>query len=110
MRAWCREMGDAAQDSGCGGWRDPACRTGRQVALMAPTELVPTRQAHRIYGAGSKPLGSGRGAVAWRQNGHGTRSSVLEGIREGNGLPSSFGTHALFGEREFSAIALGHRR
>jgi ATP-dependent DNA helicase RecG len=81
-----------------------AVETGRQVALMAPTELLADQHAQN-FRRWFEPLGVAVALLAGRQTGK-ARSAVLEGIREGH-APIVVGTHALFQESvEFSALAL----
>jgi ATP-dependent DNA helicase RecG len=81
-----------------------AVEIGRQVALMAPTELLADQHAQnfrRLFG----PLGIPVALLTGRQTGR-ARSAVLEGIRKGH-APIVVGTHALFQESvEFSGLAL----
>jgi ATP-dependent DNA helicase RecG len=81
-----------------------AVETGRQVALMAPTELLADQHAQN-FRRWFEPLGVAVALLAGRQTLK-ARSAVLEGIREGH-APIVVGTHALFQESvEFSALAL----
>jgi len=81
-----------------------AVQTGRQVALMAPTELLADQHAQN-FRHWFEPLGVAVALLTGRQSGK-ARSAVLEGIREGR-APIVVGTHALFQENvEFSALAL----
>jgi ATP-dependent DNA helicase RecG len=81
-----------------------AVETRRQVALMAPTELLADQHAQN-FRRWFEPLGVAVALLAGRQSGK-ARSAVLEGIREGH-APIVVGTHALFQESvEFSALAL----
>jgi ATP-dependent DNA helicase RecG len=81
-----------------------AVQTGRQVALMAPTELLADQHAQN-FRRWFEPLNVPVALLSGRQTGK-ARSAVLEGIREGL-APIVVGTHALFQESvEFSALAL----
>jgi ATP-dependent DNA helicase RecG len=81
-----------------------AVETHRQVALMAPTELLADQHAQN-FRRWFEPLGVAVALLVGRQTGK-ARSAVLEGIREGH-APIVVGTHALFQENvEFSALAL----
>jgi ATP-dependent DNA helicase RecG len=81
-----------------------AVETRRQVALMAPTELLADQHAQN-FRRWFEPLGVAVALLAGRQTGK-ARSSALEGIRAGH-APIVVGTHALFQESvEFSALAL----
>ncbi len=81
-----------------------AVQTGRQVALMAPTELLADQHAQN-FRRWFEPLGVAVALLTGRQTGK-ARSAVLEGIRAGH-APIVVGTHALFQESvEFSALAL----
>jgi ATP-dependent DNA helicase RecG len=81
-----------------------AVQTGRQVALMAPTELLADQHAQN-FRRWFEPLNVAVALLSGRQTGK-ARSAVLEGIREGL-APIVVGTHALFQESvEFSALAL----
>ena len=81
-----------------------AVEIGRQVALMAPTELLADQHAQnfrRLF----EPLGIPVALLTGRQTGK-ARSAVLEGIRRGH-ASIVVGTHALFQESvEFSGLAL----
>jgi ATP-dependent DNA helicase RecG len=81
-----------------------AVQSGRQVALMAPTELLADQHAQN-FRRWFEPLGVPVTLLTGRQTGK-ARAAVLRGIREGH-VPIVIGTHALFQERvEFSALAL----
>jgi ATP-dependent DNA helicase RecG len=81
-----------------------AIQLGRQVALMAPTELLADQHAQN-FRRWFEPLGVPVAALSGRQTGK-ARSAVLAGIREGH-APIIIGTHALFQESvEFSSLAL----
>src|SRR6266852_896543 len=81
-----------------------AVQMHRQVALMAPTELLADQHAQN-FRRWFEPLGVAVALLTGRQTGK-ARSAVLEGIREGH-APIVVGTHALFQESvEFSALAL----
>jgi ATP-dependent DNA helicase RecG len=81
-----------------------AVQTGRQVALMAPTELLADQHAQN-FRHWFEPLSVAVALLTGRQTGK-ARSAVLEGIRAGH-APIVVGTHALFQESvEFSALAL----
>jgi ATP-dependent DNA helicase RecG len=81
-----------------------AVESGRQAALMAPTELLADQHAQN-FRRWFEPLGVAVALLVGRQTGK-ARSAVLEGIREGH-APIVVGTHALFQENvEFSALAL----
>src|SRR6266852_3301590 len=81
-----------------------AVEIGRQVALMAPTELLADQHAQN-FRRWFEPLGVAVALLTGRQTGK-ARSAVLEGIRAGH-APIVVGTHALFQESvEFSALAL----
>jgi ATP-dependent DNA helicase RecG len=81
-----------------------AIQTGRQVALMAPTELLADQHAQN-FRRWFEPLGVPVAALSGRQTGK-ARSAALAGIREGH-APIVIGTHALFQESvEFSSLAL----
>jgi len=81
-----------------------AVEIGRQVALMAPTELLADQHAQN-FRRWFEPLGVAVALLTGRQTGK-ARSAVLNGIREGHAA-IVVGTHALFQERvEFSALAL----
>jgi ATP-dependent DNA helicase RecG len=81
-----------------------AIEMGRQVALMAPTELLADQHAQN-FRRWFEPLGVPVAALSGRQTGK-ARSAVLAGIREGL-APIVIGTHALFQESvEFASLAL----
>ncbi|MGB6309187.1 MAG: ATP-dependent DNA helicase RecG [Steroidobacteraceae bacterium] len=81
-----------------------AVQTGRQVALMAPTELLADQHAQN-FRRWFEPLGVAVALLTGRQTGK-ARSAVLEGIRAGH-APIVVGTHALFQESvEFGELAL----
>ena len=81
-----------------------AVETGRQVALMAPTELLADQHAQN-FRRWFEPLGVAVALLTGRQTGK-ARQAALEGIRAGH-APLVIGTHALFQESvEFSALAL----
>jgi ATP-dependent DNA helicase RecG len=81
-----------------------AVQTGRQVALMAPTELLADQHAQN-FRRWFEPLNVAVALLTGRQTGK-ARSAVMTGIREGH-APIVVGTHALFQESvEFSALAL----
>jgi ATP-dependent DNA helicase RecG len=81
-----------------------AVEIGRQVALMAPTELLADQHAQN-FRRWFEPLGVAVALLTGRQTGK-ARSAVLKGIREGHAAVV-VGTHALFQESvEFSALAL----
>jgi ATP-dependent DNA helicase RecG len=81
-----------------------AVETGRQVALMAPTELLADQHAQN-FRRWFEPLGVAVALLTGRQVGK-ARGAVLEGIRAGH-APIVIGTHALFQEGvEFAALAL----
>jgi ATP-dependent DNA helicase RecG len=81
-----------------------AVETGRQVALMAPTELLADQHAQN-FRRWFEPLGIAVALLTGRQTGK-ARQAALEGIRAGH-APLVIGTHALFQESvEFSALAL----
>jgi ATP-dependent DNA helicase RecG len=81
-----------------------AVQSGRQVALMAPTELLADQHAQN-FRRWFEPLGIAVAALTGRQTGK-ARAAVLEGIRAGH-ASIVVGTHALFQESvEFSALAL----
>jgi ATP-dependent DNA helicase RecG len=81
-----------------------ALQAGRQVALMAPTELLADQHAQnfkRWFAAQGVPVA----LLTGRQTGK-ARSALLAGIREGH-APLVIGTHALFQEGvEFASLAL----
>jgi ATP-dependent DNA helicase RecG len=81
-----------------------AVQTGRQVALMAPTELLADQHAQN-FRRWFEPLDVTVALLTGRQTGK-ARSAALAGIRAGH-APIVVGTHALFQESvEFSALAL----
>jgi ATP-dependent DNA helicase RecG len=81
-----------------------AIQMGRQVALMAPTELLADQHAQN-FRRWFEPLGVAVASLSGRLSGK-ARSAVLEGIRLGH-APIVIGTHALFQESvEFSSLAL----
>ena len=81
-----------------------ALQAGRQVALMAPTELLADQHA-RNFKTWFAALGVPIALLTGRQTGK-ARSAVLAGIREGH-APLVIGTHALFQEGvEFASLAL----
>jgi ATP-dependent DNA helicase RecG len=81
-----------------------AIQMGRQVALMAPTELLADQHAQN-FRRWFEPLGVMIASLSGRHTGK-ARSAVLAGIRAGH-APLVIGTHALFQESvEFSSLAL----
>jgi ATP-dependent DNA helicase RecG len=81
-----------------------AVQTGRQAALMAPTELLADQHAQNLR-HWFEPLGVAVALLTGRQTGK-ARSAALAGIREGHAA-IVVGTHALFQESvEFSSLAL----
>ncbi len=81
-----------------------ALHAGRQVALMAPTELLAEQHAQNFQGW-FKPLGVEVALLAGRQSGK-ARSTTLAAIASGR-APIVVGTHALFQESvDFAALAL----
>ncbi len=81
-----------------------AVEMGRQVALMAPTELLADQHAQN-FRRWLEPLGIAVALLTGRQTGK-ARRAVLEGIREGH-APLVIGTHALFQEGvAFASLAL----
>ncbi len=81
-----------------------AVQMGRQVALMAPTELLADQHAQN-FRRWFEPLGIEVALLTGRQTGK-ARSAVLERIREGL-APVVVGTHALFQEGvSFGKLAL----
>jgi ATP-dependent DNA helicase RecG len=81
-----------------------AVEVGRQVALMAPTELLADQHAQN-FRRWLEPLGIAVALLTGRQTGK-ARRAVLEGIREGH-APLVIGTHALFQEGvAFASLAL----
>ncbi len=81
-----------------------AMQLGRQVALMAPTELLADQHAQN-FRRWFEPLGFPVALLTGRQTGK-ARAAVLAGIREGH-APLVIGTHALFQESvQFHSLAL----
>ncbi|HMK85206.1 MAG TPA: ATP-dependent DNA helicase RecG [Steroidobacteraceae bacterium] len=81
-----------------------AIEMGRQVALMAPTELLADQHA-KNFRHWFEPLGVEVAVLAGRQTDK-TRRAMRERIREGRS-PLVIGTHALFQEGvEFASLAL----
>ncbi len=81
-----------------------AVQMGRQVALMAPTELLADQHAQN-FRRWFEPLGVEVALLTGRQTGK-ARIAVLERIRDGL-APVVVGTHALFQEGvAFGALAL----
>ena len=81
-----------------------ALQMGRQIALMAPTELLADQHAQN-FRRWFEPLGVSVALLSGRQTGK-ARSAVLQGIREGHAA-AVIGTHALFQESvEFASLAL----
>ena len=81
-----------------------AIENGRQVALMAPTELLADQHAQN-FRRWFEPLGISLALLTGRLTGK-ARGTVLANIREG-AAPIVIGTHALFQEGvEFAALAL----
>ncbi len=81
-----------------------AVQMGRQVALMAPTELLADQHAQN-FRRWFEPLGVAVALLTGRQTGK-ARREVLESLREGL-APVVVGTHALFQEGvAFGALAL----
>jgi ATP-dependent DNA helicase RecG len=81
-----------------------AVEIGRQVALMAPTELLADQHAQN-FRRWFEPLGVTATLLSGRQTGR-ARSSILTGIRAGHAA-IVIGTHALFQESvEFASLAL----
>ncbi len=77
---------------------------GRQVALMAPTELLADQHAQN-FRLWFEPLGLDVALLTGRQTGK-ARAGALDKIRDGR-APLVVGTHALFQEGvEFAALAL----
>jgi ATP-dependent DNA helicase RecG len=76
----------------------------RQVALMAPTELLADQHAQN-FRRWFEPLGVAVALLSGRQTGK-ARAAILEGIRAGH-APLVIGTHALFQESViFASLAL----
>ena len=81
-----------------------AVQSGRQVALMAPTELLADQHAQN-FRTWFEPLGIAVASLTGRLSGK-ARSAMLSGIRAGH-APIVVGTHALFQESvEFNSLAL----
>jgi ATP-dependent DNA helicase RecG len=81
-----------------------AVQTGRQVALMAPTELLADQHAQN-FKRWFEPLNVTVALLTGRQTGR-ARAASLEGIRAGHAA-IVVGTHALFQESvEFCSLAL----
>jgi ATP-dependent DNA helicase RecG len=81
-----------------------ALQAGRQVALMAPTELLADQHA-RNFQRWFEPLGLQVALLTGRYTGK-ARSAALAGIRDGS-LLLVVGTHALFQEGvNFASLAL----
>jgi ATP-dependent DNA helicase RecG len=81
-----------------------AVQVRRQVALMAPTELLADQHALN-FKRWFEPLGVPIALLTGRQTGR-ARTAALAGIREGH-APIVIGTHALFQESvEFASLAL----
>jgi ATP-dependent DNA helicase RecG len=81
-----------------------AVQLGRQVALMAPTELLADQHA-RNFRRWFEPLGIPVALLTGRQTGK-ARTAVLDGIRAGH-APIVIGTHALFQDNvAFGSLAL----
>jgi len=81
-----------------------AIESGRQVALMAPTEILADQHAQN-FRRWFEPLGIAVALLTGRQTGK-ARATVLKNIREGV-APLVIGTHALFQEGvEFGSLAL----
>ena len=81
-----------------------AVQLQRQVALMAPTELLADQHAQN-FRRWFEPLGIPVALLTGRQTGK-ARAGALAGIREGH-APMVIGTHALFQESvEFASLAL----
>jgi ATP-dependent DNA helicase RecG len=81
-----------------------ALRAGRQVAFMAPTELLADQHAQN-FERWFRPLHIGVALLTGRQTGK-ARQATLAGIREGHAA-IVIGTHALFQEGvEFASLAL----
>jgi ATP-dependent DNA helicase RecG len=81
-----------------------ALHAGRQVALMAPTELLADQHAQN-FRRWFEPLGVTSTLLSGRLTGK-SRAAILAGIRAGS-TPVVVGTHALFQEGvQFAALAL----
>jgi ATP-dependent DNA helicase RecG len=81
-----------------------AVQMGRQVALMAPTELLADQHAQN-FRSWFEPLGVVVALLTGRQTGK-ARTTALESVRDGL-APVVIGTHALFQEGvAFSTLAL----
>ncbi len=81
-----------------------AVEIGRQVALMAPTELLADQHAQN-FRRWFEPLGVTSTLLSGRQSGK-ARSGILSGIRAGHAA-IVIGTHALFQESvAFASLAL----
>ena len=81
-----------------------AVQTGRQVALMAPTELLADQHAQN-FKRWFEPLNVTVALLTGRQTGR-ARAASLQGIRAGHAA-IVVGTHALFQESvQFSSLAL----
>jgi ATP-dependent DNA helicase RecG len=81
-----------------------AVQRHRQVALMAPTELLADQHAQN-FKRWFEPLGVAVALLTGRQTGK-ARAAVLKAIREGHAR-IVIGTHALFQENvEFASLAL----
>ena len=81
-----------------------AVQTGRQVALMAPTELLADQHAQN-FKRWFEPLNVSVALLTGRQTGR-ARAASLQGIRAGHAA-IVVGTHALFQESvQFSSLAL----
>jgi ATP-dependent DNA helicase RecG len=81
-----------------------AVQSGRQVALMAPTELLAEQHAQN-FRRWFEPLGIAVASLTGRQTGK-ARAAVLKGVRTGH-ASIVVGTHALFQESvQFAALAL----
>jgi ATP-dependent DNA helicase RecG len=81
-----------------------AIQMQRQVAMMAPTELLADQHAQN-FRRWFEPLGFPVALLTGRQTGK-ARAAVLAGIRDGH-APIVIGTHALFQESvQFSSLAL----
>lgn len=81
-----------------------AVQAGRQVALMAPTELLADQHAQNFQ-RWFAPLNVPVALLTGRQTGR-ARQAILEGVRAGH-APIVIGTHALFQDGvQFAALAL----